>query len=177
MHDPGGRVSLKIADDGSAVFGGENDCYRYSLTRTWNSSKQTVLVVMMNPSTASASADDPTVAKITRMAKRWHNEAYGRLLVGNTFAYRVTDQSRLLEVADPIGPENNEWLMYMAGSASLVVLAYGTPKHKELRERGIEVAKLLKPFQPHFLKLSKNNIPYHPLYLPESTVPVPLDIE
>jgi hypothetical protein len=66
MHDPGWRVSLKIADDGSAVFGGENDCYRYSLTRTWDSSKQTVLVVMMNPSNADASIDDPTVAKITK---------------------------------------------------------------------------------------------------------------
>jgi hypothetical protein len=173
VHDVGGRVNLKSSDKGAAIFGGENDCYRYTLARVWHNHKSSALVVMMNPSTATETTNDPTIAKITRMVKRWDDGAYGALMVGNTFAYRATDQSRLLEVEDPIGPDNNEWLMKMAKDAQIVVLAYGTPKHKKLRSRGEEVYEMLKPFNPHILRLSKNNIPYHPLYLPENIVPQP----
>jgi hypothetical protein len=33
------------------------------------------------------------------------------MYVGNTFAYRATDQSRLAEVDDPIGPNNDGHLL------------------------------------------------------------------
>ena len=67
------------------------------------------------------------------------------------------------------GQKNDKWLMAMAEDATLVVLAYGTPKHQELRARGVQVAQMLRQFNPKILRLSKNNIPYHPLYLSEST--------
>jgi hypothetical protein len=96
------------------------------------------------------------------------------MYVGNTFAYRATDQSRLAEVDDPIGPNNDGHLLKMAAESALVIFAYGKPKHRRLKDRGIEVMKLLNAHaRPHVLRLSKDGTPWHPLYLPETLKPVP----
>jgi hypothetical protein len=172
-HDPGGKVSIRLPDhvQGTALFGGIASEYRYRLTRTWGTGPR-VMFVMMNPSTADPLVDDPTVAKCRRFALKW---GYGSMYVGNTFAYRATDQSRLAEVDDPVGPENDDHLRGMAVESKLVIFAYGQPKHRKLKSRGIAVARLLHQHQvlPHILKLSKNGTPCHPLYLPGTLEPMP----
>ena len=99
------------------------------MRRVWDESLGSVLFVMMNPSTADPYVDDPTVAKCQRYARAW---GYGTLWVGNTFAYRATNQKDLMHVADPVGPENDTWLLKMAAEAGMIVLAYGKP-HLQLR--------------------------------------------
>ena len=71
-HDPGGKVSILLPQhvQGSALFGGTAREYRYRLSRTWGNDRR-VLFVMMNPSTADPTADDPTVAKCRRFAVKW----------------------------------------------------------------------------------------------------------
>ena len=172
-HEPGGKVRLALKHDvkSSAVFGGPSDCYRYRLTRTWDKDKPHVMWVMMNPSTADPLADDPTVAKCGRFARAWQ---YGGIFVGNTFAYRATDQKRLIKVPDPVGPENDAHLIEMAKEAAIVVCAYGQPCHATLRPRGLALARLLMKeagVTPHTLRLAKNGTPWHPLYLPETLKP------
>jgi hypothetical protein len=76
---------------------------------------------------------------------------------------------------DPVGPENDKYLIKMADRSSLIVFAYGKP-HKILRYRGPEVAKLLsrggsRPL--HVLKLCQDGTPSHPLYLKGNLKPVP----
>jgi hypothetical protein len=184
-HNPGGKVMLPLAPDvtGGAVFGGPNDCFRYGLHRTWDARAGVVLVIMMNPSTANPMFDDPTIAKVTRMARRWKGGIFGTLLVGNMFAYRATDQAELGRVADPIGPDNDARLIEMArmtGSARLVVFAYGAPKVKALRARGKAVARILIDAEgvwPCALRVGKAGHPWHPLYLPDSTQPEPWDTD
>jgi hypothetical protein len=78
---------------------------------------------MMNPSMAEICVDDPTVAKVTRMARYWCCGMFGTLLVGNCFAYRAADQDFLAAVTDPIGPDNDAHLLAMAGETDLVVIA------------------------------------------------------
>lgn len=173
IHDPGGKVRLALPDGtiSTAVFGGARDEYRYTLSRTWDESKRCAMFVMMNPSTADLTADDPSVAKCGRYARAW---GYGGLLVGNTFAYRATDKKRLLEVTDPVGPDNDKHLIEMAKRAAIVVFAYGQPGHPTLRGRGPELARLLiaaAKVQPHVLRLAKDGTPYHPLYLKETLMP------
>ena len=170
-HDPGGKVRQKLASDvaTTALFGGPNNEFRYRLSRRWGSGAH-ILFIMMNPSTADLEVDDPTVAKCGRLARRW---GYAGLTVGNTFAYRATVQSRLAEVPDPVGPDNDRHLAEMAQDAAMTIFAYGTPKHPALRARGPEVVRLIRAAggQSHVLKLSKQGIPYHPLYLSEGLVP------
>jgi hypothetical protein len=173
-HDPGGMVRIPLPEHvkGTAVFGGTADEYRYRLSRVWGTEPR-VLFVMMNPSTADPEVDDPTVAKCRRFAVKW---GYGGMHVGNTFAYRATDQNRLTEVDDPVGPENDGHILAMAADSQLVVFAYGQPKHRRLKTRGITLAQLLLRrggIHPHILRLSKNGTPWHPLYLPETLKPIP----
>jgi hypothetical protein len=170
-HDPGGRLLPLPPDvEGWAVFGRLADCYRYRLGRHWDASRPFVLFVGMNPSTADPLFDDPTVAKVCRMARRW---GYGGLLVGNVHAYRCTDQARLAETDDPCGPENDAHLLAMAAEATLIVMAYGTPRIPALRQRGPQVARMLAEagHTLHELRLSKDGTPVHPLYLPDATMP------
>ncbi|WP_072562650.1 DUF1643 domain-containing protein [Granulibacter bethesdensis] len=173
-HDPGGKRLLPLPSGtiGNAVFDGPGNCYRYELRRCWDKAAPAVMFIMMNPSTAIPTHDDPSVAKCGRYARRW---GYGTLLVGNTFGYRATDQLQLAAVNDPVGPGNDEALLRMADEADLVVLAYGRPKLKPLQSRGPAVMRLLRDagIVPHVLRLSADGCPHHPLYLPESLTPFP----
>jgi hypothetical protein len=172
MHDPGGlrMIALPSGVTGTALFGGPQDCYRYQLDRVWNTDGLACLFIMMNPSTADPKFDDPTIAKVTRMVRRWSwrgvPNAFGRLMIGNTFAYRVSD---------PVGPDNDLALQQMALMANLVCFAYGKPKVVSLRGRGLWVSQMLRSIgvQPHVLRLSADGTPWHPLYLPDATVPFP----
>ena len=172
-HDPGGKVklSLKAGITGSALFGGRKNEYRYRLDRVWEPKKKTAMFVLMNPSTAEADIDDNTIAKCCRFATAW---GYGGIVVANTFAYRCTDQKRLVEHLDPVGPDNDTHILRMAREASVVIFAYGKPRHKHLRSRGREVADMLvkNGIKPHVLKLSNDGTPCHPLYLLETLRPV-----
>jgi len=177
-HHVGRSKALRLTEDvvSSAVYGGPKDCYRYTLKRVWDETAPLVMWLMMNPSVATEMGDDRTVAKCQRYARSW---GYGGMFVGNSFAYRCTDQKRLLEVEDPIGPENDSHLLDMARQADLVVLAYGAPQTKSLRPRGTEVARMLgrAGIAVTTLRLSKTGRPEHPLYLPSELKPVALDPE
>lgn len=45
--------------------------YRYTLHRTWNEALPPVAFLMLNPSTADATANDPTVERCERRAREW----------------------------------------------------------------------------------------------------------
>jgi hypothetical protein len=168
-HDPGGKVRPAWPADSTvtAVF---SKCqqYRYELQEIWEPSKPLVLWLLMNPSVACLDFADPTLRKTGKFARAW---GYGGQLVGNVHAYRATDKMRLLEVADPVGPENNRRILDMAARAKTVVLAYGQPP-KALRQRGSELVALLRHHRGLcHLRLAKDGTPVHPLYLPETLRP------
>jgi hypothetical protein len=156
---------------GTALFAGARKQYRYRLTRLWDSTRPTILFVMMNPSVADSHQDDRTVRRAIAFAKSWN---YGQLLVGNVFAYRCTDQKRLLGTRDPVGKENDRHLLEMAELAEMIVFAYGRP-HATLRSRGLQVAEDFRAagYKLHTLRLSKDGTPVHPLYLPGDLKPFP----
>ena len=153
----------------TAVFGGSRKQYRYRLTRLWDATRPSILFVMMNPSVADLDQDDRTVRRASSFAQTWN---YGQLLVGNVFAYRCTDQKRLLETPDPVGPENDAHLLAMAAESAKIIFAYGKP-HVSLRSRGGEVATLFRAHghKLHILRLSQDGTPVHPLYLPGNLKP------
>jgi hypothetical protein len=170
-HDPGGKVRPAWPSDSTvtAVFS-ECQQYRYQLREIWDTAKPLVLWLLMNPSVACTDYSDPTLRKTGKFARAW---GYGGQLVGNVHAYRATDKNRLLEVADPVGPENDRMILEMAAQAKTVVLAYGRPP-KALRQRGQDLAAILRQHQDLcHLRLAQDGTPVHPLYLPETLIPQP----
>ncbi len=169
-HDAGGKVRPAWPAD-SAVTAVFSECqqYRYQLREIWDISKPLVLWLLMNPSVACTAYSDPTLRKTGKFARAW---GLGGQLVGNVHAYRATDKDKLLDVADPVGPGNDQAILEMAAQAKTVVLAYGQPP-KALRQRGREVEALLShhPELCH-LRLSMDGTPVHPLYLPETLRPI-----
>jgi len=153
---------------GSAIF---SDCgrYRYVLRRTWRADGRTVLIIGLNPSTADASNDDPTIRRCVRFAKDW---GYGSLIVANLFAFRATQPAMLRTVRDPTGPRNDWWLTRLARQADLTVAAWGM--HGSLIARDARVLRKLSDV--YCLGLTKGGHPKHPLYLPASRTPVPFGL-
>ena len=77
--------------------------YRYLLWRRWSSS-QLALFIGLNPSTADAANDDPTIRRITGFSR---SLGFGGFLIVNLFAFRATKPIDLFASSDPIGPEND----------------------------------------------------------------------
>lgn len=141
--------------------------YRYALLRAWQPEAGFAMFVGLNPSTADETTDDPTVRRCVAYAKAW---GYGALCMMNLFAYRATQPADMLAQADPVGPESDTYLLRMAAQADVVVAAWGT--HGAHLKRNDHVRFLLGG-RLHYLRLTKDGHPGHPLYLPKNLKPVP----
>lgn len=139
--------------------------YRYSLVRRWDQSKPYLPFVMLNPSTADATTDDPTIRRCVSFAKR---EDAGGVVVVNLYALRATDPKRLREVDDPVGPLNGRVIydaaMVAAEADMPVICAWGVNDITQAaggalaqaREAGARTMCLGKTTEGH---------PRHPLYV------------
>ena len=154
-------------------FGGAtlslDERYRYRLWRTVGPGARSVTWVMLNPSTADASQDDPTIRKCKEFTRRW---GFDRMEVVNLFAWRATNPKELPKVDEPIGLENNETILARALASEWVIAAWGSDKFAVQRAR--TVTRMLTGAGVHLrcLRKSKDGHPYHPLYLPYGSMPI-----
>lgn len=145
-----------------------SDCgtYRYALKRSGSTGSGGVLFVMLNPSTADASLDDPTIRRCIGFARCW---GFRDLAVANLYAYRATDPHDLDDAAgagvDPVGPDNDEWIARLAASATQIIVAWGA-KASAKRER--EVLEILGS-EVLCLGQTQSGAPKHPLFLKADT--------
>ncbi|HET7674761.1 MAG TPA: DUF1643 domain-containing protein [Gammaproteobacteria bacterium] len=149
--------------------------WRYGLWRIWQRNTSYCLFLMLNPSTATEYADDPTVAKCQRYARRW---GYGGIYVCNLFAFRATDPRDMKHADDPIGPENNQFIVSKAVAADMGMIICAWGNHGTHLDRAAHVRDLLQRngVPLHCLKQNANGEPAHPLYLKESLRPIPYEI-
>ena len=146
--------------------------YRYLLTRLWDETRPTAVFVMLNPSTADAENDDPTIRRCMDFANRW---GYGSIKVVNVFAYRATDPKELLKVEDPVGPENHEHIKRALLSVGFAVAAWGSagPKDPAPYKCIFDITKEVG-VPLHCLGTTKDKKPRHPLYVKSATKPSPI---
>jgi hypothetical protein len=143
--------------------------YRYTLWRAWDPERPRVAFVMLNPSTADARRDDPTIRRCIRFARDW---GFGSVEVVNLFAFRARSPRRLRRAMDPVGPGNDRHLLAAASRARRLVAAWGI--HGSLRSRDHAVRKLLgKRHKLRCLGTTASGYPRHPLYFPSTTVLIP----
>jgi len=86
-----------------------SDCglYRYELQRIWEAGKPLLVTCMLNPSTADAYSDDPTIRTLLHFGRAW---GYGGLLVVNLFAFRSSSPKEMQSQIDPRGPKNIQFI-------------------------------------------------------------------
>lgn len=144
-----------------------SDCgrYRYMLEREWMTGSGTCLFVMLNPSTADAEQDDPTIRRCVGFAQSW---GYQRLTVANVFALRSPHPKVLLEADDPVGDDNDHWTEKLYREADLAVAAWGA--FWFARDRAADLAA---SYDLHCLAVTKEGCPQHPLYIKADTKPIP----
>lgn len=138
--------------------------YRYLLTRpteVQQPERDAALFLMLNPSTADATVDDPTIRRCLGFAKAWGCKG---LAVANLYALRSTSPKGLWHHDDPIGPENDAWLGRLAAEYGDVICAWGA---NAKADRVNEVASILVSAGSRLwcLGTTKTGAPRHPLYI------------
>lgn len=141
-----------------------SDCgrYRYALTRRWASGPM-ALFIMLNPSTADAEVDDPTIRRCIGFAKR---EGCGALRVENLFAWRATKPDEMFAQADNVIGATDTAIREAARAADgPIIAAWGGDRRAEGRAR--VVTELLDKLGVEVLCLgaTKAGAPRHPLYV------------
>ena len=140
--------------------------YRYTLWRRWEASGGVLMVIGLNPSSADAVRDDPTLRRCLSYAYDW---GFGALCLTNLFALRATQPAAIKAAADPVGPDNDRHLQEVAQGADLKLAAWGV--RGQQRGRAAAVTAMLPGL--HCLRLSRDGHPMHPLYLPRGLEPQP----
>lgn len=141
------------------------------MRRRW-SAGAVVGFVLLNPSTADETLDDPTIRRCIGFAKAL---GYGGLTLGNLFALRSTDPRALRSDYDPEGPSNDQALLQIATDAQGNIIC-GWGNHGAFMNRGREVLRRFRAWgaTPTALALTKAGEPAHPLYLRGDLRPFPL---
>lgn len=140
--------------------------HRFWLTRRWGLDRpdRTLVFVMLNPSTADAQTDDPTIRRCKAFAAR---EGYTRLDVVNLFTYRTPSPAELwaLPEAERNHSSADGHLVDTALIMPTLVCAWGAvPKHAHTRVG--QVARVLSAVSTLVcLGTTKNGMPRHPLYV------------
>jgi hypothetical protein len=151
-----------------------SDCglYRYRLSRTWDDALRPACFVMLNPSTADATADDPTIRRCIGFARSW---GCGGVVVVNLFAYRATDPYAMREAgASAVGPDNDVHIRAAVIECNPVVCAWGV--HGRFLLRDASVKELIRRSglpRGMCLGMTKDGHPKHPLYLRADAALVP----
>lgn len=135
--------------------------YRYGLWRKWDNDKPNIMFIGLNPSTATATMDDPTIRRVKRFAIDW---GYGGVYMCNLFAYISPYPEDLMQLVDTIG-DNDKWLSYFATMCKDVLFAWGSFPAAKLRA---EIVSKMFP-SAVCLGINKNGTPKHPLYVPAKT--------
>jgi hypothetical protein len=153
--------------NGAHVFG---DKYRLTLWRTFKDQPGPPMVfVMLNPSTADALQDDPTIRRCCGFARR---EGCGGIVVVNLSPWRATDPAHLdaaIRRGEDVELEekNREAMLWARDVGGLWVLAWGSGIRPWM-DRAARTARSIAP-RPMCLGKTKMGEPRHPLMLASST--------
>ena len=150
--------------------------YRHALGRHWDRALGCVVFIGLNPSTADAMRDDPTIRRCINFAYDW---GYGGIEMCNLFDWRSTDPKKIPRASFTVS-NKNDWVIYRkVRRAKMVIACWGRVPWADLRicdlfsrvyrrcedtgDPGCERWKCLGH--------TKDDYPKHPLYLRKDTKP------
>jgi len=143
--------------------------YRYELRRHLGPGAPLV-ICGLNPSSADADEDDPTLRRDIGFARRW---GCGLVVKVNAYALVETDAVRMKRQrragVDVIGPENEKWLRRAIRLArdkhGIFLAAWGAHIDPD-RQRAIAARIAAANVTARCLGTNKNGTPEHELYVP-----------
>ena len=146
--------------------------YRYWLHRELAAEgKDGLVFVLLNPSTADALEDDPTIRRCMGFGKRW---GFRELTVVNLFALRATSPAVLRQHgAAAIGSRNDDALRWARNAPRARTVVAGWGNHGMHLERDQAAMAIARPVMA--LRTTKLGCPAHPLYLPSSAELLPYE--
>ena len=139
--------------------------YRYVLLRKWDDSKKMVMIIGLNPSIADDVNDDPTLTRCISFAKLW---GYGGIYMLNLFAFRTANPKLMQNTKEPIGLENDKYLIEYSFKCDKVVCAWGNGG--TYKNRSNEIKSKLSNL--YYIALNKSGEPSHPLYIKSDLTPI-----
>lgn len=139
--------------------------YRYSYSLEWGPGPH-VVFIGLNPSCKDGNTTNATLRRVIEYARSW---GMGRVSVVNLFAYCARNPQQLLEVDDPVGPDNDRTILEVVAKADMVVASWGVWGH--ILARGDTIRSWIPHL--HVLELTKTGSPHHPLRLPLGLKPKP----
>lgn len=150
--------------------------YRHTLLRQWDPKLPTACVVMLNPSTADAEKDDPTIRKLIGFGRRL---GWGGFEVVNLFSYRATKPADLKRAGYPGQSVGDDDFIIRAALTSLrtggpVICAWGANARGLQRPEVVRIRLRQSHVPLHALRLLPDGTPEHPLMLPYTCTPIPL---
>lgn len=145
----------------------EDGLCRYSLWRIWDETKPLAMFIGLNPSTANAETDDPTIRRVKTIAA---NLGYGGVYMCNCFSYISTNPDMLKDETLETIMQNSEIIKRVADRCKDVFFAWGN--FRIVTDAGID-KKLSERFpNAKALFINKNGSPKHPLYCKSNINPV-----
>ena len=131
--------------------------FRYLLWRTWDARLPRACFIMLNPSTADAITNDPTISRCISFTTA---HACGGLDVVNLFAHRSTDPKLLARTQEARGRANEAYIARAIGRCTLAVAAWGVRGNGHWQDvaalRGVPLLCLGE---------TQRGEPRHPLYV------------
>ncbi len=136
--------------------------FRTALSRCWDGGLPRIAFIGLNPSTADAHQDDPTLRRCMGFARR---EGAGSLVVVNLFGFRATRPADLWAAGAPVGASTDRVLRQELRECALVVLCWGNlPSWAVGRAQTVLGMVDLVGLPPMHLGLTRAGHPRHPLY-------------
>lgn len=158
------RIAV-LSDDGR---------YRFRLDRWWGDGPR-VAWIMLNPSTADAEVDDPTIRRCIAFTRSW---GYDGLTVVNLYPLRATDPKALRGfegiASEACAVRNGDEVGRAVADAAITVAAWGV--HGAMDGIGDWMRSVIHQSSSrplYHLGLTKDGHPRHPLYVRGDTAPIP----
>lgn len=180
------RLPVMVRSNAAISEGGS---FRWWLTRDWDlAGGYRVAWLMLNPSTADANTDDPTIRRCMHFSHAW---GYGGMVVLNLFPYRSSsprecaqwanawlkvDRSTAWDVRDTL-MQNASYIEKVAAAAKLHMVAWGS---NPIDESWME--SVLEDYNADgsrfCLGTAANGMPLHPMArgkmrVPDDAKPIP----
>jgi hypothetical protein len=133
-----------------------DETHRYTLTRILEDdlNDRTLTFILLNPSTADDTEDDPATKKCIEIARE-HN--FRRVEVVNLFSVIESDSQDLRDIDEPLRPENDEHILAACEQADKIICGWGD--EGEYMNRSSEVYNKISDNELECLRINQSGEP------------------